>query len=290
MKNDPQFVIGIGSQRAGSTLLHKVLDECTEVFMHPVKELHYFDTIFGVRSPEVLIEFSNRQLDRELDRLISAKGLAYIDNRYKCFIRANKILSKKLTSDVSYHDLFRPCINGNKYLGEVTPEYMVLPEKGVSFMASLLGSSAKVILVARDPVERFISAFKLLKFYDNPHYKTENFSAELEETIRLMPSWIQQQEQLNDYESAMVKYEKHFDNVLFLSLEKMISDPKELVEDLEEFLGMKVDEEKVRTVFSGKVNSLSQTGAVDAKVRSELVGRFKYNAEYLNEYFGETIY
>lgn len=35
-----KFVIGIGSQRAGSTLLHKILDECTNIFIHPVKELH----------------------------------------------------------------------------------------------------------------------------------------------------------------------------------------------------------------------------------------------------------
>ena len=41
-----------------------------------------------------LVDFSNRQLNREIDRLISAKSFGYIDKKYQCFIRANKILAK----------------------------------------------------------------------------------------------------------------------------------------------------------------------------------------------------
>ena len=47
-----RFVLGIGSQRAGSTLLHHCLDVASDVFMHPLKELHYFDTLHGVRVPD----------------------------------------------------------------------------------------------------------------------------------------------------------------------------------------------------------------------------------------------
>jgi hypothetical protein len=34
-----RFVLGIGSQRAGSTLMHHALEASTDVFIHPLKEL-----------------------------------------------------------------------------------------------------------------------------------------------------------------------------------------------------------------------------------------------------------
>ena len=84
-----RFVIGIGSQRAGSTLLHRILEQCTDIFMHPVKELHYYDTLFEVRGARALRVFSKRQLDREWARLVSEDTHAYIDEKYRCYLNTN---------------------------------------------------------------------------------------------------------------------------------------------------------------------------------------------------------
>lgn len=280
-----KFVIGIGSQRAGSTLLHKILDEATDVFMHPVKELHYYDTLYDVRSPDVLVDYSRRQLDRELDRLVSSKAFGYIDKKYRSFIRANKILANTPVSQVSYLDLYRPCVNDYNYLGEITPEYMVLPEEGVAHLARDVGSDAKIILISRDPVERFISAFKLLKNYSNPEYDSENFSHDLDEVLKSMPKWVEQQEQLNDYEAAVNKYSKYFDSILFLSFEKMVSDSDLLSCQLEDFLGLDVDKTKVSDILSNKVNAIGNTGDVSTEIISELSARFLTNNEYLSAVF-----
>ena len=78
-----KFVIGIGSQRAGSTLLYTILEQCTPIYMHPVKELHYFDTLFNVRNPSVLHKFSVHQLHRDIDKIVKSKDLAFVDARYK---------------------------------------------------------------------------------------------------------------------------------------------------------------------------------------------------------------
>lgn len=90
-QNQHRFVIGIGSQRAGSTLLHNLLDESTSIFMHPLKELHYFDSLFHVRAPQALVAFSRRQLDRQLDEIIAATQYGFIDKSYKCLLRTNRI-------------------------------------------------------------------------------------------------------------------------------------------------------------------------------------------------------
>jgi len=265
-----QFVIGIGSQRAGSTLLHKILDECTPIFMHPVKELHYYDTLYGVRDAAVLKDYSKRQLDRELDRLIEAKKFGYINKRYKCYIRTNKILSKLPVEQVEYIDLYRPCVIDHTHLGEITPEYMILPEEGIAQMAKDLGVEAKIILITRDPVERFISAFKLLKNYNNPNYDSTNFEKDLEHALVTMPTWIEQQKQLSDYKTAYNKYKKYFSNVLLLSFEDMIKDPIKLREHLENFLGLELDKQKYEQVFQHKVNAIGETAGISSVIKNKI--------------------
>ena len=68
-KHKNNFVIGIGSQRAGSTLLHKILDSCTDIFMHPIKELHYYDTLFDVRKDEFLKKFISNESSLVLNEI-----------------------------------------------------------------------------------------------------------------------------------------------------------------------------------------------------------------------------
>lgn len=284
------FVIGVGSQRAGSTLLHRVLDECTNVFMHPVKELHYYDTLFDVRHSDVLVEFSQRQLVREVDRIIQAKAFGFVDKKYRCMLRTNRILAYTPVEKIEYIDLYRPCIAGAASLGEVTPEYMVLPEEAIQKLLADLGSSTKIILISRDPVERFVSAFKLLKSYNNPEYNSDRFSQELEDTLETMPGWVEQQRQLNDYEQALTKYEKYFDDVLFLSLEKMIHEPMEFANELEVFLDQVIDKDKVAEIFSQRVNSIAKTRDISADTREKLAKQFESNTDYLKKCFGENYY
>lgn len=266
-----RFIIGIGSQRAGSTLLHKILDECTPIFMHPVKELHYYDTLYNIRDVSVLKAYSMQQLDRELDRIINTKQHDYIDKRYKCYLRTNKILAKTPIQKVNYIDLFRPCLSSNKYLGEITPEYMILPEEGVAQMANDLGKDAKIILISRDPVDRFISAFKLLKNYNNPNYDSASFSYDLEHALETMPSWIEQQKQLNGYECALEKYKKYFENVLLLSFESMVADTEKLKTQLKEFLDIPLIEEKYQKVFNSKVNSIGETAMIEKNLIKKII-------------------
>jgi len=281
---DPKFVIGIGSQRAGSTLLHKILDECTDIFMHPVKELHFFDTLFGVRNPEVLVKFSQSQLDSEFERLIKEDNHGYIgDKRYKCYLRANWILSRRSVESLEYLDLYRPCIKGNEYIGEITPEYMILPEEGVRRMAECVGKYTPIILLSRDPVERFISAFKLLKTYGRDIKVIENFDEELQRVLDEMPEWIEQQKQLNDFETALKNYKKYFDNVCFIKYENLICNESSTFDKLQASLGVSFNRDKVGELLSVKVNQIGETGNVKPETLELLNELFRKETEYLED-------
>lgn len=277
------FVIGIGSQRAGSTLLHKILTESTEVFMHPIKELHYFDTLFGVRNSKILKDFSRNNLSQKILEIIGSEEGRKIDKLLQCHLRASKMLSEKDVEIVDYLDLFRPCIKDNPILGEVTPEYMILPEEGVAELQRNVGENAKIILISRDPVERFISAFKLLKVYGGKKYNSTNFSRDMRVAINEMPEWMRQQDQLNDYETAKAVYSKYFDNVLMLSFEKMVESPSRLYDELTPFLEIDVDKSKLLGCFGNKVNQIGSMPDIDSDLLSELNSRYESSKCYLKE-------
>lgn len=284
--NKPKFVIGIGSQRAGSTLLHRILDECTDIFMHPVKELHFFDTLYEVRHQNILTKFSKRQIERELGRLIDAKNFNYIDKKYKCYLRANQLLAQNTIENISYLDLFRPCILGNKFLGEITPEYMILPEQGIQKLASTVGHDAKIILIARNPVQRFISAFKLLKAYNNQKVPSDEFDSQLRDILVNSLKWVEQQDQLNDYQTALKNYEKHFSNVLFLSYDNIVGAVDKTHKQLENFLSQPVDKVKYTKMLDHKINAIGETGSVSEATIDILTAKYQSQIEFLNSYFG----
>lgn len=271
MVNKPKFVIGIGSQRAGSTLLHRILDECTNIFMHPVKELHYFDTLHNVRHQNVLTLYSQRQLDRELDRIIQSKGYSFLEDKgYKCYLRTNKILAGNLIDYIDYIDLFRPCLHGNEVIGEITPEYMILPESGIKNMQEIVGKDAKILLITRNPVDRFISAFKLLKFYNNKNADMSDFEREILSIHNDMPQWVEQQKALNNYALAEENYRRFFDDVLVISYEDLTQNPKKIYKVLESFLGVDMSLSRYENILGNKVNEIGATADISPSTYAEI--------------------
>lgn len=275
-----KFIIGIGSQRAGSTLLHRILSECTPIFMHPLKELHYYDTLFNVRNRNVLKSHTANQLKN------FNKDPEKLGKRDQCFLRANRMLHDREVESIDYIDLYRPCVMGHEYLGEITPEYMILPEEGTARLREDVGGDAKIILLARNPVQRFISSVKLLKIHHRSDYDMQQFAKDIREVFETMPTWIEQQYELNDYETALERYRRYFDDVLFLCYDQFIDDPGALRLELEEFLGMPVNKEKFEKIVGKRVNALAETGNVPEDIVKMLGEKYKENLHFLRKRFG----
>lgn len=282
-----KFVIGIGSQRAGSTLLHRILDECTSIYMNPVKELHYFDTLYGVRHQSILTEFSRTQFNRDLKKIVDSDSFNFLNKKFKNHLRTNYLLSTRPVTQIDYQDLFRPNLMGNPLLGEITPEYMILPEEGVQHMRKEVGKDAKIILLAREPVSRLISSFKLSKAYGRKATDSSNekFNDELASIVENEGEWLHHQDELNDYETSLEKYKKHFNNVLFLYYKDLFKSPKKTHAALQEFLEIDVDVEKYTNVVKKKVNSLEATGDVSKSLRKMLEERYQKQTNFLKEHF-----
>jgi|GEM_PF-866335 len=283
-----KFVIGIGSQRAGSTLLYTILDQCSPIYMNPVKELHYFDTLFGVRNPGVLHRFSTNQLNRDIDRIVKAKELAFLNRRYKNSLRTNFILSTKKVQNIEYIDLFRPCVHSNKFLGEITPEYMILPKEGIQKMRETIGDDAKILLLARNPVKRFVSAFKLL-MHGRPDVDKSLFEEEMLNVLKNpgCEEWLKVQDSLNDYELALSNYQREFKHVLMLSYDELFGSVEETAEELSDFLELQLSLPNYKKIVGTKINALDETRDLSEETLSLLQARYSENQIYLDKTFGQ---
>jgi hypothetical protein len=282
-----RFVIGIGSQRAGSTLLHHALEASTDIFMHPVKELHYFDTLSGVRTKEALKEFSLRQMAREVEKIVTAEDLSFLTpKRYKCYLRANKILASTAIENVHYLDLFRPCLMGSTLLGEVTPEYMLLAEPAIEKMKQVIGDNAAIVLICRNPVKRFLSAVKLMNSYNNLTLTNATAEAWIQKMLAGQTGWLIAQDRYNNYADAIANYSKHFRHFAAISYDEMVTTPEKTATQLAHALNLHIDTQLFKTQTSKVINNLGNDFVISEKTIQQLTNRYQNRQNFLNDFFG----
>jgi Sulfotransferase family len=155
----PNF-LGIGGTRCGSTWLHFNLRKHPDVWLPPIKELHYFDRSLDYPSPSHLAterlwgrligrEPHHRDWRRRAFRVIA-----------RCFSRQPSTLPWKLKyfigryDDRWYASLFEP--GRDKIRGEITPSYSILTAPDVARVHALM-PQAKIILLLRNPIDRIWS-------------------------------------------------------------------------------------------------------------------------------------
>jgi Sulfotransferase family len=135
----PDFLV-IGAQRAGTTWLHRVLSQHPNLWLPPVKELHYFDKLDTRRTA----------FDAKERRRVRLSGLKSLDPwlfRY-WFGRRGDSWYERLFADAQAKGLIA---------GEITPAYATLNEKVLRRIHHMNGKT-KFIFIMRDPVDRVWSA------------------------------------------------------------------------------------------------------------------------------------
>lgn len=128
----PNFLI-IGAQKAGTTALHRYLDQHPEVYMSPVKETNFF-ALEGKR-----LDFCG---PRDRDVLERSENVA------------------SMTDIEGYRRLFGG-VAGEKAIGEASPLYLCSPEAPGRIRRYV--PEAKLVAVLRNPVERAYSGFLMMR-------------------------------------------------------------------------------------------------------------------------------
>ena len=101
MENRKLF-LGVGTQSAGNLLLYKILDECSQIDMHPATELHYFDTLYKIRDNDILKDFAKKQFEYENGKFYNEYNQTFFNNRHKALLRSYNLLAFNDIEDLDY--------------------------------------------------------------------------------------------------------------------------------------------------------------------------------------------
>ena len=292
------LLLGVGSQRAGSTLLYRLLHQSVKgLFMHPVKELHVFDSLHHLRPRKALQSFSKNQLQRLRNQhgdlaTAQAKG----SKRLICEIRTNTIFSERDISEVNYLDLFRPCLMHHHWIGEVTPEYMLLSEEQLQGVHDQFAGRVVPVLMVRNPAKRFLSAYKLRHFYMRPADQPMPENDALLSNLNLLldqgeeDGWVRAQLRFNQYREAQQRLQAVFgDRALVLSLDTLTQQPEKAFQALEDRTGLVVDRPLAETCLQQKVNETDIKVSLDPDTTEKMKTFFAGALEDAEQLCGEHL-
>lgn len=256
--NNKTFILGFGTQKAGTTWLHKYLDshECSNFGV--AKEYHIWDAKF-------LEEAHPRRL-RLAD--VFRKRSDAIWSRYPS--RELAIRHIMQSYDGFYEAYFSRLASGQKWLtGDITPGYAGLLPDHIRHVKSRLerkGFQVKAIFLMRDPVERCWSAIR-------HHYRVSGVShigqdthdqqlKHLSETLR-SPSYVSR----TQYDRTIANIEECFEpSDVYFGLYETMFEASEL-DRLSNFVGLPA----AGDLISERVNVSPKKGEMTLEMAAEII-------------------
>jgi hypothetical protein len=278
----PDF-LGVGAPRTGTTWLHSNLRRHPEIWMVPVKEVHYFDKRHLRRSKN---RYYRSHLRKRLPRYRRLKTYR------KAIGRGDSGFLRNLSWDTHfflprrdndwYRGVFRP--GPGQIAGEITPAYSTL-EAGVVEEIQGINPDMKIIYLLRNPIERSWSS-ALMSLTKRGGRPVESVTDE-----ELMKHFQRTSHTLrSDYLRTLDNWEGVFgpERVFVGFLDEIQNDPRELLLRVYGFLGVDDDDAYIPAGVSSKVNtSPKQRAAIPERFQSHLARMYLPQLEELSDRFGE---
>ena len=277
-KNLPSFLV-IGATKAGTTWLYQRLAKHKELWLPPVKELHYFDTLYPL--PEFKKNSSNQKkyvfdsILANLRRHVMSKENS--DRDYITYL--TDIIKEPIFSLEWYISCFNHNHAKGKVCGEVTPSYATLPSDGILYLKKIL-PNVKIIYILRDPVERAVSHVKMLAKFRAENNKEVDLIS-LCDSPRVIAS--------SNYKSIIPLWRKHFNdqNLIIMPFEKIKYDPKGFLKSIKEFLLLDNDFDDFNLT---KKENESINIDLPPEVMKKLESKFKEQQDYFFQEFGNKLF
>jgi hypothetical protein len=153
--NGPNFIC-IGPKRSATTWLADQLKFHSDVWLTPIQELNYLDGRFAQHrgKPYLAMRWSGWEIAK---RVIRNKGPGIAADG--AFLRvAGRLVEDRELDLAGYRALFAPA--GRRLSGDISPMYASMTPAEIARALPVL-SQARVLLLARDPVQRFWSELSM---------------------------------------------------------------------------------------------------------------------------------
>ena len=272
----PDFLV-IGAQKAGTTWLHRNLQNHPQVWMPKEKELHYFDEkirtdasikdkLFGKRPVDERWRRQVKRQSRGYKKSFTLRDLAW-DLRY--------FLMKP--NDEWYASLFKQ--GRGRVTGEVTPDYSVLGRKVVAHVHEIMPET-KIIFMMRNPVERAWS--QAVMSFDKADKGSAKSVSEKKFLRRFERNSLTL---LTDYRQALENWSSFYpeDQIFVGFLEDVYFHPEDLLRRLYGFLG--IDPSFESSTAREKIHSRSED-KMPTSLATHLARTYYDELEQLHERFG----
>jgi hypothetical protein len=269
-----RYFVCIGAQKSGTTWLARVLSQHPNLFVTPVKEIHYFDHIRGITKH--LSDSKRRSRYRKYYQRMLTQWHRFPEYRaqwswYRDYMRSP-------IDDAWYASLFRH--RGNKaFAGEVTPEYAIIGRDGLEHIRRL-APDARVMFIMRNPITRAWS--QVLH-----HCRAHNLDAGRQTPEALIDILrLESFRQLSDYCATIDDMRATFaaDQVKVLFYEDMHRDRQGMLEEVCNFIGVRAD--KGQFVNLGRRYNRSQEGELPAQIADHMRTLYRPIAEGVRQRVG----
>ncbi|HZY67428.1 MAG TPA: sulfotransferase [Devosia sp.] len=208
--------IGVGTQKAGTTWLWSMLKQHPQVRFSPLKEVHYFDTLYLGAARGHRLKLLERGVERQISEL-EEEGAPP-----QRIAQLRRLADRSFAfTDTWYGELFP---TDSPYTGDITPNYCALPDQGIQHVKRL-SPGARLISIIRDPVERGVSSLR--------HMVNEKRSVE---------DLLGSEEYLSrgDYRTNIPRWERHFpqEQFLYIPFGDIKKDPAGVLRRVEQHIGL----------------------------------------------------
>jgi hypothetical protein len=271
----PDF-LGIGASRSGTTWLYENLKRHPEIWMPPIKEVHYFDTshLSPIRNEKYHTHL-RRRLRKYLD-VIFRRDITILQN-----ISWDIHFFFKRRNLEWYRAIFHP--ETGQIAGEITPTYSMLDREIIKEIYGL-NPELKIVYFMRNPIDRaWSSAVKDL-------VRKKNRIEEIPDTEYY--KYFEDRFPMGDYVQTLLDWESVFGKgslcvFFFDDLEK---NPRHLLLSVYRFLEIQVDEEYIPDEVAQKVNSTEKyKSAIPKRFEAYLSRRFLPQLQELSQRFGDPV-
>ncbi|MDH3427403.1 MAG: sulfotransferase [Gemmatimonadota bacterium] len=268
----PEFLC-IGAQKAGTTWLHHNLANHPQVWLPPVKELHYFD--YPHRVPLICkVVGSSRHHHRAREgvrRLLSSITDSTLRNWHSRYLFHPR-------GDRWYVSLFSPA--PDQIAGEVTPGYAALSDSGVAHVHTVL-PELKIIFLLRNPIHRIWSAAAM-------HFSKHGHRSLNDVDPLQLESYFQRSgpQERSNYLRTLKTWEAYFEprRIFVGFFDQLEQAPGSLLRDICEFLSIDGSTQRIPESASEKLNPRSYP-QMPPEVSEFLTQRFSGQLQQLHQRF-----